>query len=365
MTVVPESRPRIAIVGTWGVPAKYGGFETLAEQLARHVDPHEARLTIYGQRSAFTPTEREGDFAGHSRVWLPLSAKGPQSLLHDALQVMVAVFRDRHHILLMLGTSGAWILPILRLFRPDVRIVTNIDGLEWRREKFGPVARGLLKLLERWAVGASDAIIADNMALVPIVREIHGIDPAMIAYGGDQGTPACASRADPDGPFLTLQRIEPENNGAMILEGARLAGARLQFLGNWHGNAYARGLLKQYGAVPGIDLHPPVYDATGIAAIRAGSSAYVHGHSVGGTNPSLVEALFHTDRILAFDCSFNRATLEGQGAYFADAHALARLMAEPNSGRIAADRLEALRNRYRWRSIAIAYLDLLAPARRA
>lgn len=351
---------RVAIVGTWGVPAKYGGFETLAEQLALNLAPDEVRFTIYGQKSAFTEAERAGDFAGHARTWLPLQARGAQSVLHDALQVLRAAFLDGQDRLLLLGTSGAWALPIVKLFRPNTRIVSNIDGLEWRRDKFSPAVRMLLKWLERVAVRCSDETIADNEALVPIVREMHDIEPRMIAYGGDQIALPDDPGPDPEGHFLTLQRIEPENNGAMILEGARLAGAPLVFLGNWSGNGFARDLAARYGDVAGITLHPPVYDQSGLAAIRAGSRAYVHGHSVGGTNPSLAEALFHSERILAFDCAFNRATLEGEGAYFADADALARLLVAPDSGRIAPEALARLRERYRWRSVALAYRDLLA-----
>ncbi len=351
---------RAAIVGTWGVPAKYGGFETLAEQLARNLSPDEVELTIYGQKSAFSDAEREGDFSGHKRIWLPFSAKGPQSMLHDALQVLRAAFVDGHDRLLLLGTSGAWALPLVRWFRPGTRIVSNIDGLEWRRDKFSPLVRALLKWLERRAVRSSDVTIADNDALVPLVRELHGIEPVMVAYGGDQIRLPANPGPDPAGHLLTLQRIEPENNGEMILEGARQAGAHLVFLGNWDGNAYARDLARRFGDVPGLVLHPPVYDQDGLAGLRAGSSAYVHGHSVGGTNPSLAEALFHSERILSFDCSFNRATLDGEGAYFASAAQLAALLQDPQSGRIAPDALARLRQRYRWHSIALAYLALLA-----
>lgn len=350
---------RAAIVGTWGIPAKYGGFETLAEQLARNLDPEEVRFTIYGQKSAFTAAEREGDFAGHTRIWLPLSAKGPQSMLHDALQIFRAVFVDGHDRLLLLGTSGAWALPVVRLFRPGIRVVSNIDGLEWRREKFGRAVRFLLKWLEKIAVRNSDFTVADNDALVPLVRDLHTIEPVMIAYGGDQIRLPEGRLCDPAGHLLAIARVEPENNGAMILEGVRQAGESVIFLGNWDATSHGRELQQRFGAVAGLTLHRPIYDQQGLAELRAGSRAYLHGHSVGGTNPSLVEALFHSERILAFDCAFNRATLDGHGAYFGSSEALADLLRTPDSGRIPADALAALRARYRWRSIALAYLELL------
>lgn len=347
-----------AIVGCWGVPGKYGGFETLAEQLARNISPSEARISIYGSTHHFSPSERVGGFAGHDRVWLPLPAKGLPSMVHDALQVFHAAFVARHDRLLLVGTSAGWSLPIVRLLRPKLRIVSNIDGLEWRRDKFSVPVRALLKWLERRVVRNSDVVIADSDALVPIVADLHGIKPVMIAYGGDQAPPTAISPANGE-QFLTMQRIEPENNARMILEGLRDAGTSLVFLGNWVGNAYARQLQEEFGQTTNIALHPAVYDQRGLAPIRAKMTGYVHGHSVGGTNPSLVEALFHTDRILAFDCSFNRATLDGEGAYFADSGSLAQLARDPYSGRIAPDRLDALRQKYRWRTIASHYLNIL------
>ncbi len=355
---------RIAVVGTWGVPARYGGFETLAEQLARSLTPDIAEISFYGQKSAYSELERAGPFAGHARVWLPFSANGFQSVLHDALQLLHASWVGRHDRILLLGTSGAWALPLVRLNGllrgRRIRIVANIDGLEWRRDKFGPLARGLLKLLEWFAVRFSSSIVADNAALVPMVRDLHGVEPLLIAYGGDHiGLPANAAAPASDS-FLAIARIEPENNSALILEAAADTQARILFVGNWSATRYGCDLLATYGINPRLTLHPAVYDQSVLADLRGQAEAYVHGHSVGGTNPSLVEAIFHCERILAFDCPFNRATLEGEGAYFGSAAELARLMREPGSGRIAPAALARLRHRYRWETIAASYLAVMA-----
>ena len=351
--------PLVGVVGTVGVPARYGGFETLAEQLARNTDPARARLLLYGQKSAYAADERLGDFAGHRRHFMPLSANGVQSMAHDALTMLHAALVARVDVLLVLGTSGAWALPLLRLLRPSLRIVTNIDGLEWRRDKFGTWAKRLLKTLEWFAVRSSHAVIADNAALVPIVRGIHAIDPVLIAYGGDHVQVAATPGPVPQGHWLAIARIEPENNSAMILQAAAAAGVPLIFVGNWDTNAYGRALKSQWGNTPGLTLHDPIYDQPTLARLRAGAIGYVHGHSVGGTNPSLVEALFETDRILAFDCAFNRATLDDLGAYFSSASALAAAMTAKSDGVIAFEALQPLRNRYRWDNIASAYRNVM------
>jgi hypothetical protein len=118
-------------------------------------------------------------------------------------------------------------------------------------------------------------------------------------------------------------------------------------------------LLMRYSNLPNIDLIPPVYDQLQLSKIRAGCTAYIHGHSVGGTNPSLLEAIYHADRILAFDCEFNRATLEAEGAYFTNCEKLCLLMFEPLSGAIPGESSERLCRRYRWSTVAQEYLDLL------
>lgn len=356
------TRRRLAVVGTRGVPARYGGFETLAEQLARHLDPSDVTLTIYGEKAAYSAEERAGDFHGHRRVWMPLSAGGAQSLLHDALHLFHAAFVERHAAILLLGTSGAWLLPLVRLLRPRTRVITNIDGLEWRRDKFGSFAKRLLRALEGIAVRFSDAIIADNDALVPIVRDIHGIEPVMIAYGADQVRIVGDAGSDPAGYALAIARVEPENQTAMLLEAARLADMPIVFIGNWAATEYGRTLRHRYGGRAGARLLDPIYDQDALAGLRSGSAVYLHGHSVGGTNPSLVEAIFHADRILAFDCAFNRATLEDQGAFFDTAEALAALLRDRGSGLIPNPAQVRLRARYRWKAITDQYMDVVFAA---
>lgn len=348
---------KIAIIGTVGVPARYGGFETLAEQLAVGIDPARHQLILYCQRSAYPELKTASPFAGHQRVLLPLRANGGASMVHDMLAMAHAAFWGRADALLVLGYSGAWFLPLIRLLRPRLKIVTNIDGMEWRRDKFGTSVRTLLRGLEWFATRFSHTIIADNAALVDLARDLHNIEPTLIAYGGDH------TLVDPE-PFgdiapgyaLSIARIEPENNCAMILEAFAASGAPLVFVGNWSASAYGRDLKERYGDVANLAIIDPVYAVAKLAHLRRHSNIYIHGHSVGGTNPSLVEAIFHTDRILAFDCVFNRATLDGQGSYFATAHELAMMATGADSGIVTDPEIQKLRHKYRWDQVVRAYL---------
>ena len=353
---------KIAIIGTVGVPARYGGFETLAEQLTRGISPVDHQLVVYCQRTAYPELQGGESFAGHPRVLLPLRANGAASMLHDMFAMVHAAWIARADTLLVLGYSGAWFLPLVRLLRPGALVVTNIDGMEWRRDKFGKGARALLRGLEWFATRFSHRIIADNAALVELARQLHRIEPRLIAYGGDHTVVEPKPFLDlAPGYALSIARIEPENNCHLILAACAAAGARLVFAGNWAASNYGRDLKTRYASNPTLHLLDPVYDVRKLAALRACARCYIHGHSVGGTNPSLVEALFHTDHVLAFECSFNRATLNDAGAYFRDEAGLVGLLAAEDTGRIPAQTLDALRDRYRWSEIVRAYVDTCQP----
>lgn len=123
----------------------------------------------------------------------------------------------------------------------------------------------------------------------------------------------------------------------MIFSAAAAAGVPLVFVGNWQGSAYGHDLFARWAAHAGVTLLNSIYDQSRLAKLRARAIGYVHGHSVGGTNPSLVEALLHHDRVQAFSCAFNRATFKGHGDYFADERELAERLELPASGAIADD----------------------------
>ncbi len=351
---------RIAIVGTVGVPGRYGGFETLAEQLARGIDPAHHPLVLYCQRSAYPEVEKGTPFYGHARIFLPMRANGPSSMVHDALAMIHAAWIARTDTMLVLGYSGAWFLPLLRVLKPRMRIVTNIDGMEWRRNKFGRGSKLLLRTLERLATWFSHQIIADNDALVTLVDRLYGFRPTMIAYGGDH-TLVAPEHIDlyGKGYAFSVARIEPENNSELILTAFADSSMPLVSIGNWSNSDYGRRLKEKFANIPNLYLLDPIYDPHILAGLRSNAALYVHGHSVGGTNPSLVEALFHHDRIIAFDCAFNRATLNGSGEYFTVKDHLCRLISEIECGRIDDTVLRTLKERYLWRNIVSSYLQVL------
>jgi glycosyltransferase involved in cell wall biosynthesis len=247
-----------------------------------------------------------------------------------------------------------------------MRVVTNIDGIEWRRAKWGPLARAFLRLSEWLAVRCSHVVVADNEGVAEHVARSHGVRCTVIAYGGDHAVQAARRpwrAALPPRYALALCRIEPENNVALILEAfAQRAALPLVFVGNWQASAFGRALRQRYGGAGHLTLADPEYDLGALATLRAGASLYVHGHSAGGTNPSLVEMMHFGVPVAAYDCVFNRNTTRGQAWYFSDARALATIIDDWDDARAArqAGQMRALaQSHYTWERIGAQYFRAL------
>lgn len=352
-----EARPlSISILGSAGLPARYGGFETLAEQLVHH---HAAlarpeRLTVYGGRQA----GRNDRFLTADLRRSILGANGVQSIPYDIITLRDAISRGTD-VALVLGVSGAMALPLLR--RGRTRIVTHLGGLEWQREKWSRPVQRFLRQCEACAVRHSDAVIADNDGIACYLRATYGISPEVITYGGNHATapqPAIALPSLPPHYALALARIEPENNPEMILSACARAGQPLVFVGTWQSSRFGRRLRRAFGGIPTITLLEAEHDPARLRAIRARATLHIHGHSAGGTNPALVEMMHFGIPVLAHDNTFNRITTEGQAEYFASAEALGDLLTQPRAATGAA--LSAIaRRRYRWDLVAPQYFNLM------
>ena len=359
------SSDRVAIVGTVGVPSGYGGFETLAQNLVDYHDDSKLTcdLTVYCSAKAFAT--RPETYRSARLVYLRFNANGIQSVLYDAWAMFSSVCR-RHNTILLLGVSGALALPLVRLLS-SVRIVTNVDGIEWRRAKWSPGARLFLRLSERIAVRFSHVVIADNDAIAQYLRDEYEINSRVIAYGGDHAVAALPEPVDdlslPPSYAFSVCRIEPENNVQLIVEAfAGQDDLPLVMVGNWNGSQYGLRIRERYAGCSSVKLLDPIYNLGTLRSLRSKASIYVHGHSAGGTNPSLVEAMHFPAPVLAFDCTFNRSTTEGKAAYFRSTHDLVRLVRETR-GETARQNASAMNEiasrRYRWSVVGAQYFELI------
>lgn len=352
---------RIAIIGCAGVPARYGGFETLAHQLVTSWKG-KYDTTVYCSAPLYKKKERVKYWNGARLVYLPLSANGMQSIAYDIISIIHALFFA--DTILILGVSGCMILPLVRLFT-NKKIIVNIDGLEWRRQKWNKMARRFLKFSERIAVRFAHADIADNRAIQKYTGDEYGTMSGFAAYGADHVRPSALSTETISRfPFLsgdyafTVCRIEPENNIHLILKAFKAIGMPLVIVGNWKNSDYGRALYREYVDTPGIHLMKPIYNQEKLDEIRSSCKLYVHGHSAGGTNPSLVEAMFLGLPVIAFDVNYNRATTRNRAFYFDSPESLREKvlsLQEEELKECAASMAEIASEDYRWDSVAERY----------
>lgn len=357
---------KIAILGTVGIPASYGGFETLVENLVNYAAEQslDVELTVFCSGEAKDALK---NFNGTALEYVNLDANGVSSIAYDVVSLSRAM--QRFDEILLLGVSGALFLPFVRLFS-NVRIVTNVDGVEWKREKWGKLASLFLRLSEWSAVKFSHEVISDNKGIADHVFTTYGEKSHVIAYGGDHAIVEtdCAEINSksfvnlPPDYCLALCRIEPENNVEMILEGfSETTGRNLVFIGNWEKSAFGRSMKTKYDEFPNIYLLDPIYDLNILMNVRSGCSFYVHGHSAGGTNPSLVEMMHFGKPILAYDCVYNRASTEEQAIFFCSPSQLVKLLDLdiPSASAVGDAMKKIAMEQYTWDKIGSKYFDLL------
>ena len=353
----------IAIVGTVGVPAIYGGFETLVENLIKyhHADLLASALTVYCSSKSYP--FKKSNYLSARLKYIPLSANGVQSIPYDIFSILSAV-RNRSDVILLLGVSGAIALPFVRLIS-SARIVTNVDGIEWRREKWQGLAKHFLRFSEKMAVIFSHEVIADNAAIADYIKQTYGVSAHVIAYGGDHAIAAEAVDVNeftlPENYSFSVCRIEPENKVHVVLEAFSKLNANLVMVGNWNNSEYGRSLRTRYATNRHLFLLDPIYNLGKLKTLRQFASIYIHGHSAGGTNPSLVEAMHFGKPIVAFDCNFNRCTTEGKALYFCGCHDLQQViktLSDKNAKKVGLEMSEIANRRYIWKIIAEKYFSI-------
>lgn len=358
---------KVAIIGTVGVPANYGGFETLVEQLVRHNKSEDLQYSVYCSKKSYQ--EERWVYHGAKTEYVGFNANGIQSIPYDIISLIKA--SRKSDVVLVLGVSGCAFLPIFRVFSKK-KLIINIDGLEHRRDKWSHWIRKFLKYSEKQAVKYGNIIVTDNKGITDYVVEEYGKPSELIAYGGDHVLRDVSEDEQQkilreyglvSGDYdLAICRIEPENNVHTILEAySKIPDRKLVFIGNWMKSDFGKEMREKYSKYSNIKIQPAVYDLRVLHALRANCGVYLHGHSAGGTNPSLVEAMFFRKPILAFDCVYNRESTENKAHYFDDAAKLKSLreqITEEEQNRNAEAMKEIANRRYTWAVVAKQYESL-------
>lgn len=358
---------RLAILGTRGIPAQYGGFETFAEKLAIGLTELGHQVTVYCEKSKVTqPTTFQGVELRYRRC---PSLGSLRTIIYDLNCLWSA--RKGYDIVYMLGYGAAPFCVIPRLWGTEVWI--NPDGLEWARAKWGFIARIYFRLMEWASIRVADRVIADSEAVATSLASRHGELKAytVIEYGCEviEAPPPADELSkwnlDPQKYYLVVCRLEPENHVLEIMQAFQRSRSNKQLIviGNHLAHSpYIEQLKKVIDAR--IRMIGTVYDPKALTSLRYHSFGYIHGHSVGGTNPSLLEAMGCGNLIFAHDNPFNRATLGSWGLYFANASELTWIFndAEGEADKMAQLRRGArqrARTSYQWTDIVSRYENLM------
>lgn len=356
-------KKKVAIVGSVGLPANYGGFETMVHYLTKEKNT-EIDFTVFCQKTS--KNNRLKKFNGSKLKYLPFKANGPQSIIYDVISICSSWFK--YDAILILGTAGCLILPFLRPFKKTTTIV-NFGGLEWKREKWGKFGQWYLKTTEKVAMKYSSIVVADNQYFCNYIQKEYKIKSNLIEYGGDHVLSRIKSeKLIAKYPFLenqydvSVSRAQEDNNLHFVLEAyTKTPNRNIVLVSNYDKFEYGKQLKEKFSNYPNIFLQDAVYDLNELDVIRSNASIYIHSHKFCGTAPSLVEAMNLGLGVVSFDMPTNRETTEEKAYYFTTSDELGKLLGKISSTDIfslANDMKEIALRRYTWKRISNRYAEL-------
>ena len=356
---------RIAIIGSRGIPAKYGGFETFCEKISVILSNGGHVVTVIGEKGNSSNAKK---FDGVNICESAFrKSKNPVLFYWDSLFKT----RKRFDVVIVCGVGAALFYPLLK--KGKTTLVTNVDGLEHLRGKFRFLKKLYVRLAQIAAGKWSDFIVVDSDGIGEywkknykgIVEKIR-----MLAYGADQVTFVQVDGLQSFGLiegtyYLVIARLVPENHIREIIEGFLLSGSSksLVIVGGLEDNSYVRALKSQQSK--GILFTDAIYDKNKLDSLRKGAFAYIHGHSVGGTNPSLLEAMACSCVCICHDNIFNREVTNQEQLYFRNKKHLSLQLAQMEN--MASSDLNNYKNKslarvqsaYSWEKIGNQYLQFL------
>lgn len=358
---------KIAIIGSRGIPNQYGGLEQFAEFVSSKWVEMGHEVICYNP--SFHPYKNKYlSGVEIKKVFCPEKILGPAAhFIYDYLSLRDAV-KNNCDIFLELGYQSSAFSFLL--FRKKIRnrIVTNMDGLEWMRSKWSPAVKYITKISEKIAVKHSARLISDNQGIADYFKKKYNMSSDVIAYGSSPIDPIEDNvshqwLSDRESYDLIIARLEPENNVETIINAYIDSGInrKLIVVGGLS-TKYARDLTSKYKINKQIIFIDGLFDQNKVNSLRQHSTLYFHGHSVGGTNPSLIEAMANKCRIIAHDNIFNRAVLGESSFYFKNSEELKKIIKNTENLISELDlfkdqNLEKIKKYYLWEYIAEQYIS--------
>lgn len=363
-----DNKPKVAIIGTNGLPARYGGFETLTQYLVENLGD-EFDITVYCSK-----TPKKNRLRGYKSAklkYFPLKANGWQSMIYDFITIIHAFIHSEN--LIILGFSGAFAFPLNFFFNRN--IIFNIGGIEWLKVRGAKWSSSMEIMLKKWmeklCVKNSDTVIIDNDSFKSYLKQKYNIEPVLAEYGGDHAIKSAITDVlKMDYPFvmnpydLTVSRAQEDMNIHLVIEAYKKIPQRnIVIVSNWHISDYGKRLYSENkDKYANILLLPAIYELNVINAIRSNCKVYLHTHSLCGTAPSLVEAMCLDLPVIAYDVPANRATTEGKALYFSDIESLVTLMINIDDEVLKSNRInmtEIYKRRYTWKRISNIYRNCI------
>lgn len=363
------AKKKVALIGTNGIPAQYGGIETLAEYLARDLS-EDYELYCYCSK---TPKEKQLETYRNTKlIYLPLKANGWQSIFYDGWSILRSLCK--HDVLVVLGCSCPFVMPLKELTRKGM-VLNAIGGRESDKVRgwkpLGKLEVAIKKTLSRWSVKSSDFVIIDNAANVEEFEKKHGFKPLLAEYGGDHAT---AEPITPEMqekyPFLggqydvTVSRAQEDMNIHMVIDAYKQVPERkVVIISNWQKSEYGQKLYAENaGKYENIILQNAIYNQKELNTIRSNASLYLHTHSMCGTAPSLVEAMYLGLPVICFKVPTNIETTEHQSIYFESVPELVDILKkldEPTIETLKVNLHEIAMRRYIWKRISNIYKECI------
>ncbi|MCB9202266.1 MAG: DUF1972 domain-containing protein [Flavobacteriales bacterium] len=357
---------KIAILGTRGIPNSYGGFEQFAEYFSVYLKEQGHQVYVY---CSSLHLYKKSNFKGVELI----HCFDPEDKLGTAGQFVydfncILDSRKRNFdTILQLGYTSNSIWHFLLPKNPI--IITNMDGLEWKRSKYSSKVQKFLKYAEKLAVKSSDYLISDSVGIQSYLRNKYKRESKYIAYGssifesGDEST-LQKYNLKPYDYHLLVARLEPENNVEIAIQGVLKSrnDKKLYIVGGYSKTEYGRRLYSKYRQEDKIQFLGGIYNQEELNSLRYYSDLYFHGHSVGGTNPSLLEAMGSRCLVVAHNNVFNKSVLKGNAFYFSNLEEVKTIVDKINKGKYEHYldlNQDEIRGNYSWELINKTYLEYI------
>ncbi|MFC2161469.1 DUF1972 domain-containing protein [Acidobacteriota bacterium] len=309
---------KIALIGTRGIPAKYGGFETFVEELGKRLVLRDYIIDVYC-RSGYYPNKIK-KYQGINLIYLPeIKIKALETLLHTLISIWHALGKSYDILFVLNSANSPWMI-FPKLFKK--KTILHMDGIEWKRGKWSFLGKSYFRFAEKLATKISPVLICDSKEIQKFYKKEYGKDIHYISYGAELRFSLDKSilnrfSLEPNEYFLQITRFEPENNPLLAIQAFEKLNTtrKLVFVG---GTRYESEYTKKMYATQDsrIQFLGFIYDKSVLSELLCNCSAYIHGNEVGGTNPALLEAMASGCFVISRDVPYNREVLQDAGIYF-------------------------------------------------